>query len=139
MEWRVQAGRNGRERKANSTKHPKIITNADLEQRHPATVGPSLDLRFPETYADDVSPPPAADCDNPEAARLSMQLQAAEQELDQLRLELSYQTEVISNNDLDLEYFKPGGSGLDVGAPPLLEVEPPAPARVAEAQLQDEN
>jgi hypothetical protein len=36
-----------------------------------------------------------------------------------------------------LEYFKPGGSGLDVGAPPLLEVEPPVPARVAEAQLEE--
>src|SRR5260370_3345746 len=137
MESIVQAARNARERKANSTKHPKIITNADLEQRHPATVDPSLDLRFPETYADDVSTPPAADCDNPEAARLSMQLQAAEQELDQLRRELSYQPEVISNGDLDLEYFKPGGSGLYVGAPPRLEVEPPPPARVAEAQLEE--
>ena len=133
----VQAARNARERKANSNKHLKIITNADLEQRHPVPADPSLDLRFPETYADDVSTPPAAECDNPEAARLSMLLQAAEQQFDQLRLELSYQPEVISNNDLDLEYFKPGGSGLDVGAPPLLEVEPPVPARVAEAQLEE--
>jgi hypothetical protein len=137
MQAIVQAARNARERRATSTKHPKIITNADLEQRHPAPVDPSLDLRFPETYADDVSTPPVAECDNPEAARLSMQLQAAEQKLDQLRLELSYQPEVISNHDLDLEYFKPGGSGLYVGAPPRLEVEPPPPARVAEAQLED--
>jgi hypothetical protein len=137
MESIVQAARNARERRAKSTKHPKIITNAELEQRHPVSADPSLDLRFPETYADDVSAPPVAECDNPEAARLSMQLQAAEQELDQLRRELSYQPVVISNGDLDLEYFKPGGSGLYVGAPPRLEVEPPPPARVAEAQLEE--
>jgi len=137
MESIVQAARNARERRANSTQHPKIISNADLEQRHPAPADPSLDLRFPETYGDDVSGSHRDGCDNPEAARLSMQLQAAEQDLDQLRLELSYQPEVISNRDLDLEYFKPGGSGLYVGAPPRLEVEPPPPARVAEAQLEE--
>jgi len=137
MESVVQAARNARERRAKSTNHPKIITNAELERRHPPPADPSLDLRLPETYADDLSSPPRDGCDNPEAARLSMQLQAAEQELDELRLELSYQPEVISNDDLDLEYFKPGGSGLYVGAPPRLEVEPPVPARVAEAQLEE--
>jgi hypothetical protein len=137
MESIVQAAREARERKANSTKHPKIITNADLSERHSAPTDPSLDLRFPETYGDDESNPPANGCDNPEAARLAMELQALEQDLDQLHRELSYQPEVISNGDLDLEYFKPGGSGLYVGSPPLLEVEPPVPARVAEAQLEE--
>jgi len=50
MESIVQAAREARERKANSTKHSKIITNADLSERHSAPTDPSLDLRFPETY-----------------------------------------------------------------------------------------
>jgi hypothetical protein len=137
MESIVQAARNSRERIANSTKHPKIITNADLEQRHPAPIDPSFDLRLPLSYGDDVSSPPEDLCDNPEASRLAMQLRALEQDLDQLRRELSYQPEVISNRDLDLEYFKPGGSGLYLGAPPMLEVEPPPPDRVAEVQLEE--
>jgi len=66
-----------------------------------------------------------------------MELQAAEQDLAQLRSELSYQPPVISDNDLDLESFQPGNSGLNVGAPPLLDSEPPAPARVAAVELEE--
>jgi hypothetical protein len=66
-----------------------------------------------------------------------MELQAAEQDLAQLRSELSYQPPIISDHDLDLQYFQPGNSGLNVGSPPLSDSEPPAPARVAEVQLQE--
>src|SRR5258708_1820159 len=63
--------------------------------------------------------------------------QVARRELESIRYELSCQPEVICNGYPDLEYFKPGYSGLDVGSPPLLEVEPPVPARVAEAELEE--
>jgi hypothetical protein len=64
-------------------------------------------------------------------------LQATLQRLDQLRHELYPQAQVISGNDLDLTHFKPGYSGFFVGAPPLLEAQPPIPARVTEAELED--
>jgi hypothetical protein len=64
-------------------------------------------------------------------------LQAAQQELDQLRRELQYNPLVVSGRDLDLQYFRPGYSGLDVGSPPLLDDQPPAPARVTQAELEE--
>jgi hypothetical protein len=132
----VQAARNARERIAASTKHPKIITNADLGVPSSEPAASAFDLHFSSTYGDEPSNPPAADCDNPYVARLTMKLQVAEQELEELRRELSYEPPVISNGDLDLEYFKPGYSGLYVGSPPLLETEPPVPARVGAVELE---
>jgi len=64
-------------------------------------------------------------------------LQAAQQELDQLRRDLQYNPPVVSDNDLDLQYFKPGNSGFNVGAPPLLDTQPPAPARITEVELEE--
>jgi hypothetical protein len=66
-----------------------------------------------------------------------MELRSAEQELAQLRYALQYNPPVVSGNDLDLQYFRPGNSGLDVGSPPLLDAEPPAPARVAEVEVEE--
>jgi hypothetical protein len=133
----VEAARNARERKANSGKHPKVITNADLGVRHP--VPPASGFHLPSSSSNAAEAPgrPAASCDNPEAERLARELQAAEQDLDQLRSELSYQPPVISNRDLDLQYFHPGISGLDVGSPPLSDSEAPAPARVTEVKLKE--
>jgi hypothetical protein len=67
-----------------------------------------------------------------------MELQAAQQDLDQIRRDLQYNPPVVSENDLDLQYFQPGSSGLDVGAPPLLDAEPPAPERVAEVEVEEQ-
>ncbi len=129
----VEAARNTRERIANSTRHPKIITNDDLVVQYPL---PSA--AFPVQSATTEAPaPPATGCDSPEAKRLKTELQATQQQLDQLRHELYSQAQVISGNDLDLTHFKPGYSGFFVGAPPLLEAQPPIPARVTEAELED--
>jgi hypothetical protein len=133
----ADAARNAREHKANSTKHPRIITNADLGAPDSAPATATFDLHSPARYADEVSSRPAADCDNPQVASLTMELQAARQELDQLRYELSYQAPVISGGDLDSQYFAPGYSGLYVGSPPLLETEPPVPARVNEVEIEE--
>lgn len=67
-----------------------------------------------------------------------MELQAAQQDLDQIRRDLQYNPPVVSENDLDLQYFQPGNAGLDVGAPPLLDSEPPAPERVAEVEVEEQ-
>jgi hypothetical protein len=132
----VEAARNVREQKQNSTKHLKIITNDDLGGQNSA---PSASASPPEsssTNRAEVLKPPAADCDNPDAERLETDLLVAQGEQDQIRRELSYQPKVISGRNLDLKNFKPGYSGFDVGGPPLLETQPPIPARVTEVNLE---
>jgi hypothetical protein len=133
----VEAARIARERKANSATHPKVFTNADLGAQHPVPSASTFHLPSSSSNAAEAPEPPAASCDNPEAERLGMELQDAEQDLAQLRSELSYQPPIISNHDIDLQYFQPGYSGLDVGSPPLSDSEPPAPARVAEVELEE--
>jgi hypothetical protein len=131
----VEAARNAREHRADSAKHPKIITNADLDEERSAAIDSAL--QPPSTNGAAVPNPSAADCDNPESAGLKMELQAAQLELDQVRSELSYQPTVISGNNLDLQYFKPGNSGLSVGVPPLRDSEPPNPMLVRQAELEE--
>jgi len=132
----VEAARNTREHKTNSTRHSKIITNADLGEERSAAIDSAL-LQPPSTNAAAAPNPSPAGCDNPESAALKMELQAAQQELDQLRHELSYQPTVISGNNLDLQYFKPGNSGLNVGTQPLRDAQPPNPMLVAQAELEE--
>jgi hypothetical protein len=132
----VDAARSARERAFSSGKHSKIITNADLGVQSPVSNPSTFGLPLPSTNADEVSNLPSAGCDNPQAERLKADLQSAQQELDQLRRELQNNSPVVSGNNLDLQYFKPGNSGFDVGAPPLLDTEPPAPARVSEVELE---
>jgi len=131
----VEAARNAREHKTNSTRHSKIITNADLGEERSAASDSAL--QPPSANAAAVPNPSPAGCDNPESAALKMELQAAQQELDQLRHELSYQPTVISGNNLDLQYFKPGNSGLNVGTQPLRDAQPPNPMLVAQAELEE--
>ncbi len=129
----VEAARNTRERIANSTRHPKIITNDDLVVHYSLPTA-ALPLQSATTGA---PAPPATGCESPEAKKLKTELQATQQQLDQLRHELYSQAQVISGNDLDLTHFKPGYSGFFVGAPPLSDTQPPIPARVTEAELDD--
>ena len=146
----AEAARNARERKATAAKHPKVITNDDLGQAPPAPSAPAFHLQrsapkeptFPLqsslTYAaQDANQLAAGDCENPQANRLRVELEAAQAELDRLRRELSYQPEVISEHDLDLTNFRPGYTGFYVGAPPLTETQSPIPARVTEVQLAE--
>lgn len=133
----ADAARNAREHKANSTKHPKLITNADLGVLHSVPTTLAFDLKPSSPDAVEVASLYApGSCDNPETQRLNGELQAVERERARLRAELSHQPPVISDHDLDLEYFRPGNAGLNVGSPPLLESEPPAPQRVALVELE---
>jgi hypothetical protein len=134
----ADAARSAREQRSNSAKHPRIITNADLGPLHPLPSPSAFHLQPSSTNADEAPNPPSATvCDNPQAEGLSMELRAAQQELVQIRSELQYNPPVVSGNDLDLQYFRPGNSGLNVGSPPLLDAEPPAPARVAEVEIKE--
>jgi hypothetical protein len=136
----VDAARSARERRANSTHHPKIITNADLGPLHPVPSSSSsaFQLQPPSANADEPANPQSADvCDNRRAERLRMELEAAEQDLNQIRSDLQYSPPVVSDNDVDLQYFQPGNSGLDVGTPPLFDSEPPAPERVTAVQVEE--
>ena len=133
----VEAARNARLRTTNSGKHPKIITNADLGVQAPVSNPSTFDLQLSSTNADEVPNPLSTGCDDPQAERLNADLQAAQQELDQLRRDLQINSPIVSDNDLDLQYFKPGNSGFDVGAPPLLDTQPPVPARITEVELEE--
>jgi hypothetical protein len=132
----AQAARNAREHTAHSAKTAKIFTNDDVDAER-SLAGDSALVPPASTDASPISNPSSKDCDNPRAEGLKMELKAAQQELDQIRSELSYQPTVISGNNLDLQYFKPGNSGLSVGAPPLSNVTPPIPARVTAVELQE--
>lgn len=133
----VEAARNARQRTANSGKHPKVITNADLGVHPPIPSTSRFSLQSPSANASEVPDLPTAGCDNTQAEGINAELQVTQQELDQLRRDLDYNPPVISGHDLDLQYFRPGNSGLDVGSPPLLDDQPPAPARIAEVELEE--
>jgi hypothetical protein len=45
---------------------------------------------------------------------------------------------VITDDDLDRKNFKPGQDGLNVGASPMMETEPPSAQAVASAEAADE-
>jgi len=132
----AQAARNAREHKAHSAKAAKIFTNDDVEAER-SLAGDSALEPPASTDTSKISNPSSKNCDNAKAEGLKLELQDAQQELDQVRRELSYQPTVISGNNLDLQYFKPGNSGLSVGAPPLSNVMPPIPARVTEVELRE--
>jgi hypothetical protein len=133
----VEAARNARQRTANSGKHPKVITNAHFGVHPPIPSTSRFSLQSPSANASEVPDLPTAGCDNTQAEGINAELQATQQELDQLRRDLEYNPPVISGHDLDLQYFRPGNSGLDVGSPPLLDDQPPAPARVTEVELEE--
>ena len=44
---------------------------------------------------------------------------------------------MISDGDVDPQYFKPGASGLDMGSPRLQDSQPPVPARVASVEVEE--
>jgi hypothetical protein len=50
----------------------------------------------------------------------------------------SKSAKVITDDDLDRKNFQPGQEGLNVGASPMLETQPPSPKAVAAAEAADE-
>jgi len=141
----VDAARVAREQQSNSAARPKVFTNDDLAPQPPTPpVEPSApSAPAPPGAPQPPSPPNApeaavpekAGCDNPNAEAIQLELQATEEERDQLRNELSPQTKVITGNNVDMTNFKPGTSGVDLGSPALLQSQPQAPGRVDEVIL----
>lgn len=132
----AKAARNVREHKPNSTKNPKIITNDDLGVQSPVPSSPASP-EPPSPSKAEAPGPEQAGCENPDAEGLKKDLLASEEERNQIRRELSDYSKVISGGDVDLKNLKPGYSGVNVGGPPLLQSEPPAPARVTEVILDE--
>ena len=129
----VEAARNAREQQSKSTRHPKIVTNDDLGERFPL---PTASAVSPQNRTE-IPAPETPGCNNPEEERLKTDLQAAQQELDQNRRELSYQPTVISGGNVDLKNFKPGFSGFALGSPALMQTQPQAAGRVSEVILEE--
>ena len=134
----ANAARKARERKANSATHPKLITNADLGLEDPMPSGSTFHLASSSSNSVEAPASAAAgSCDNTGAQQLKRELQDAEHELANLRHELTHRSPVVSDRDLDLQSFRSGNSGLNVGSPPLLDSEPQVPSRVAQVELEE--
>ena len=131
----AEAARIERERRANSTNHPRIITNAEFQARYGDSSPSAFSLPDASTNAAQVSTPPSASCNNAQVEELQAELQDAQRDLDRQRDEFSRQPVVISGNNLDLRNFKPANSGFYIGALPAAEAQPLAPPRVSAAEL----
>ena len=133
----VNAARNARKQASNSTARTKIITNDDLGVASPMSSASTNPAEPPSPSRIQAPTPQPSGCHNPdEDERLKQELQAAEDELDQIRRELSYDPKVISDGDADMKNFIAGSSGLAFGSPPLSQAQPQAPARVTEVMLE---
>jgi hypothetical protein len=137
----VDAARGAREQASNSRVRPKVITNDDLGV--PSSPSASANPPKPSSGSPSENPtaartPQSTGCHDPEEdERLKQDLQATQEELDQVRRELSYDPKVISDGDVDMKNFKSGSSGLAFDSPPLLQTQPQAPARVMEVMLEE--
>jgi hypothetical protein len=140
----AQAARAARERVSESAAHPRVLTNDDFPQRPGAgnsafslPPGQAGNAQLDGTQEEAVAG--ASACYDPAAAQsIAAQLQAAQDQRDQLQHDLSDQPPVISDHDLDLQNYKPGSSGISVGSLPLQESQPEAPARVDIAALDEQ-
>ena len=132
----AQAARNARENKPSARKPSRMFTNDDLAPQLSSSDGSEIPPESSAKQAPETSQQPAA-CNNPDDQRLKTELQADEEELAELRRDLSYAPKVISDNDVDLTNFKTGSSGLAVGSPPHPQSEPISPARVEEVILEE--
>jgi hypothetical protein len=133
----AEAARNVREHQSNSTKRPKVVTDDDLITQYPLQSASATPPEASSVSVTEVLKPPAGDCDNPDAERLKADLLAAQAQQDQVRREVSANPLAISGPDVDMKNFKPGSSGFDVGAPPLLETKPLVPARIEAVSLDE--
>jgi hypothetical protein len=155
----ADAARAAQAQKQNSGNAGKVITNDDLVPPAPAPatpvatpeVTPTKASEAPQPQSGEASKvaaqavpqqPPATggqsgDCDNPERNdALQAELQAAQDELDQLRRDIANNSPDVSNTNVDMSNFKPGGSGVDFGSPPLFQTQPQSPDRVKEVMLE---
>jgi hypothetical protein len=157
----ADAAKNARDQKAaaDATKTVKTLTNDDIAPPAPAPIPTPT-----ESEATDANTPPAAPaqgakptsatapatlqtspaashpadsgCSSDTEEKLNGEIQAAQDELDQLRRELAPNSAVISNGDVDMSNFKEGSSGVALGTPPLSDSVPQTSGRIQEVELE---
>jgi hypothetical protein len=160
----AEAARAAQAQKANSGRPPKVITNDDLAPQSAPTAAAAAPQAAPEaappvsqTNSAEAAPTPAGapakpsgaapqqaavanepgGCHNPESDEaIQAEIQAAQDELDQLRHDLAENPMAIPNQNIDMSNFKPGGSGVDLGSPPLSDAQPQSPGRIKEVELE---
>ncbi len=155
----VDAARQARERQERPGKHPRVITNEDLEKLNrnsrqelkilaPRRKGPEFGLppggfgRPKLMNASQVSELPLSaeasrGCDSPRARELRAEVAGVQAQLDTLRAINDSYGAVVSNDDWDPQYFRPGGSGLFLGSPPRSDSQPQSASRVGQAELEE--
>jgi hypothetical protein len=132
----TDAARLARERVAES-KPAKVVRNDDFRTAATSTASDAATTPAPSATGQPGAPAePGADCNNPANDQIKADLQAAQDELDQLRGELSKDLPVISGDNVDMNNFKPGGSGLALSSPALSQAVPQSPERIREVELE---
>jgi hypothetical protein len=153
----ADAARAAQAQKPSSGTPPKVITNDDLapqsavagpaaaapqgaQAQSNATVAPQTQSSEP-AKSQPVAAPAASEqsggCHNPKGDEaIEAELQAAQDELEQLRRDLAENPMAIPNQNVDMTNFKPGGSGVDLGSPPLSDAQPQSPDRIKEVMLE---
>jgi hypothetical protein len=139
----VDAARNAREQKANSTNAAKVFTTDDLVPNPPQAASDGSEAEAaggtaakPAANVAAALPPEGPGCNNPDDDRIKAELQDAQDQLDQIQRDLAYDPKVISDGDVDMANFKQGSSGLAFGSPPLSQSTPQAPDRVTAVILE---
>jgi hypothetical protein len=143
----VEAARATRQHISESVSHPRVITNDHFQARPRSGGSSAYPLPSPAANAQLAALPPGSapqasedsGCYNSVAAGdVASQLIAAEDQRVQLQRGLSPQQSVIFGNSLDLRSYQAGYSGIYIGSAPLQESQPPAPARVDLAAINDQ-
>lgn len=141
----VDAARNARDQKSGTAKQTKVLTNDELAPlavvvTGSATAAPPARNQSSESAAkapgnEPVAVAPSSHCDNPDDEQLKTELQALQEERDQLRRQLNADPPVISGGNVDMANFKPGNSGVAFGSPPLSQTQPQSAERITEVEL----
>src|SRR5215469_1197809 len=140
----VDAAQNARDQKSATAKQTRVLTNDDLVPSPSvvsgATMAPPAKTGGGDSAAKAAAPVPAeesSNCDNPDDERRKAELQALEEERDQLRRELNADPPVISGGNVDMTNFKQGNSGVAFGSPPLSQAQPQSAERISEVELNE--
>jgi hypothetical protein len=142
----VDAAQNARDQKSAAAKQTRVLTNDDLvpptsvlsgaTTASPARIGGGESAGKTPAAAP-LTAAQSANCDNPDDERREAELQALEEERDQLRRQLNADPPVISGGNVDMSNFKQGNSGVAFGSPPLSQTQPQSAERISEVELNE--
>lgn len=150
----TEAAKQARDRQEHAGQHPRVITNEDLEKlnqkdRPLRIVAPRRRSKpeFPPSpsiftcprvvNAAQVGSDQDGTCGDLAALELRRQIEEAKERLDLLRRVNDARGQVISDDDFDPQYFRPGQSGLNVGGPPRSDAQSQSPTRIQQRAVQD--